>query len=304
MERRRWSLGEKIAGISLGTVILFIITNAIAGVIGNSADNLFIRLWDALIASNSWPWIITLITVVIGFALVLFFMRRGGAATRIELRKMNSELHRLNGGLDKMNMLLGLDESLLRLLANWMRAADREAGMKLLLTELLRDATNAFDGEVHRALIFLPDETEEYLRAWVHYQMPQESIARTVFYVGKNGDDRKRGVAGETFLAGKIHVAHILHESDHWKCDCDCYIDFDKRRPFPPYHSLVGVPIIGYTPSSPEVSATTCLGVVCFDSQNLTFFDNQHVQTLLQTLGRRIAAALLIYEQFPHPGSV
>ena len=299
MDRRRWSLGEKIAGISIGTAIVFIVTNAIAGVIGSSANNLFIRFWDALSRNSSWPWIITFITMVIGFALVLFFVWRNGGA-------MRNELHKVKGALDRVNQLAALDESLLRLLAHWMRATDKEGGMKLLLTGLLRDATNAFGGEVHRALIFLPDETGEQLSAWVHYQMPQESIARTVFYIGKgkDGDDRKHGVAGVTFLEGKMHIAHILHESDHWKCDRDCYINFDKERAFPPYRSLVGVPIIGFTPGSPEVSATTCLGVVCFDSQNPTFFDNQHVQTLLLALGRSIAAALLIYEQFLHPSSV
>jgi len=303
MDKRRWSLGEKIAGASLGAAILFILTAAITGIIGNGASTLFARFWDGLTRINSWPWIITLVTMVIGFALVLFFVWRSGGALRTELHKMNIELRKVSGALDKMNMLIGLDDSLLRLLASWMRAGDREAEMKLLLADLLRDATIAFDGEVHRALIFLPDATGEHLKAWAHYQMPQESIARTVFYVGKNGDDRKRGLAGETFLESKIHVAHITHEDDHWKCDHDCYIDFDKRRPFPPYHSLVGVPIIGFTPSSPAVSATTCLGVVCFDSPNPSIFDNSGAQALLQVFGRRIAAALLIYEQFPVPGS-
>jgi GAF domain len=303
MDRRRWSLGEKIAGISVGAAFVFILTAAITGIIGNSANTLFVWLWGLLTRINSWPWIITLVTMIIGFTLVLFFVWRSGGALRTEMHKMNIELHKVSSALDKMNMLIGLDDSLLRLLASWMRARDREGEMKLLLAELLRDATIAFDGEVHRALIFLPDAAGEHLRAWAHYQMPQESITRSIFYVGKNGGDRKRGLAGETFLEGKIHVAHITHENEHWKCDRDCYIDFDKRRPFPPYRSLVAVPIIGFTPSSPAVSATTCLGVVCFDSHNPTIFDNPGAQALLQVFGRRIAAALLIYEQFQQPGS-
>lgn len=303
MDRSRWSLREKIAGISIGTVLLFIVTAAIAGIVGNRADTLFVWLWGILSKINSWPWIITLVTMVIGFGLVLVFVWRSGGALRAELHKMNLELTKVRGALEKMNMLIGLDDSLLRLLASWVRAGDREVEMKLLLAELLRDATIAFEGEVHRALIFLPDATREHLKAWAHYQMPQVSITRSIFYVGADGDDRKRGLAGEVFLASKIQVAHILRTNDHWKCDCDSYIDFDKRRPFPPYQSLVGVPIIGFTPSSPEVSATTCLGVVCFDSHNPTIFDNTAAQALLQVFGRRIAAALLIYEQFQQPAS-
>ncbi len=77
--------------------------------------------------------------MVIGFALVLFFVWRSGGALRTELHKMNIELRKVSGALDKMNMLIGLDDSLLRLLASWMRAGDREAEMKLLLADLLRD---------------------------------------------------------------------------------------------------------------------------------------------------------------------
>lgn len=294
MGRKRWSLGERIAGISISAVLIFIVTAAIAGIIGNSADTLFIWLWDLLIKINAWPWTIILVTMVIGFALVLFVVWRNGGALRIQLRT-------LNDALDTMQMLVALDDTLLRLLANWMPAQDREGGIRRLFTYLLRDATAAFTGEVHRAVIFLPDATREYLRAWVHYQMPQESLDRSVFYIGKNGDDRKRGIAGETFIEGKLLVAHILRSKDYWKCDSEHYIDFDKTRPYPPYKSLISIPIIGINPNAPNSNATTCLGVICFDSEDPTIFDYTETKRLLLGFGSRIAAALLIYEQFPKP---
>lgn len=140
MDKRRWSSGEKIAGISIGAAIVFIVTAAIAGIIGNSADTLFVWLWRELTSINSWPWIITLVTMVIGFALVLFFVWRSGGVLRTELHKMNIELRKVSGALDKMNMLIGLDDSLLRLLANWMRAGDREAEIEHPYNEDVKEA--------------------------------------------------------------------------------------------------------------------------------------------------------------------
>jgi GAF domain len=300
MERfKDWSPSQRIAGISIGTVVVFLLTAAIAGIVGNRADTLFIWLWGLLTQKGSWPWIIIFMILIIGFGLVLYSGSRNTEGIKTELQKAQTDLQKVNIALDRMNMLIGLDDSLLRLLASWMPAKEREREMKLLLADLLRDATTAFAGDVHRAIVFLPDASGEHLRTWAHYQIPQETIIRSVFYVGKDGDDRRRGLAGETFLEIKLHVARILHKNDHWKCDSESYIDFDKRRPFPPYRSLVCVPIIGLAPNSPEVSTTTCLGVVCFDSQNPTIFDNPGAQYLLQVFSRRIAAALLIYQQFP-----
>jgi len=55
-----------------------------------------------------------------------------------------------------MSNLVQLDDSLLRLLASWIRARDHETEMKRILAELLRDASEEFHGHVHRASILLP----------------------------------------------------------------------------------------------------------------------------------------------------
>ena len=179
-----------------------------------------------------------------------------------------------------------------------MGASNREKEMRLLLANLLQDATRAFDREVHRAIVFLPDATGKHLRAWTFYQMPRETVTRSVFYIGKNGDGRRRGLAGKVYLEEKIYVAHITREKGQWRCDADCYIDFDKRRPFPPYHSLIGVPIIAPTLDSPVANTTTCLGVVCFDSQNPRFLIIPEQNRYSKFLQGGLLQRFLIYEQF------
>lgn len=168
-----WSLRKKIG---LGAILSFLGTVIVSGIIGNRADALFVVLWQLIAASvtpESWPLIIALILLIgILTCTLVFFWRRNNV---------------LSSGLVTMNNVVKLDDSLLNLLPSLISVQDREAEMKRLLIELLRDVTRAFGGEVHRASILLPDAVKEYLRVWVQYQMPKE--------VGKNGNKHKQEVA-------------------------------------------------------------------------------------------------------------
>ena len=268
----KWSLGK----LGIGAIVLFILTAAITGIIGNRADTLFVWLWEQFTAAmtpNSWPWFIILAALA-GF--LAFLWRRNKVLSR---------------GLATMDNVVKLDDSLLNLLPSLISAKEREGEMRRLLEELLKDAIWAFAGDVHRALILLPDPSREYLRVWAHYQMPEASVIRTRFYIGKE-IDRKRGVAGEVFLDGQLRIEHIRQADGSWKPDSNSYIVFDAKRPYPPYRSFICVPIVAE-------EATNCLGVVCFDSENLAAFDSQEIKKLLLKLGKRIATVLLVYRQLP-----
>ena len=95
MDQKRWSLQEKVASLSIGAIFVFIISAAIAGIIGNIADTLFICLWSLFHVMNTWPWIITVAIMTIGFIFVLFVVWQKDKAVRLEL-------HRVNGALDKI----------------------------------------------------------------------------------------------------------------------------------------------------------------------------------------------------------
>src|SRR5205807_285152 len=107
-------------------------------------------------------------------------------------------------------------------------------------------------GDVHRGSILLPDTTGEYLKVWVHHQMPATSVARTVLYIGPDDNRRKReqGVAGEAFIKQEIIIAHLKKENEQYRFDKKSYIEFDGQRVFPPYSSFVCVPIIGLATNS------------------------------------------------------
>jgi hypothetical protein len=273
----KWSLSSKIIAILTATVGFFVIA-ALNGIIGNSSYYAFVLWLGGIIKFISLPWIITLVILLacFGFSFILW--------------------HHSRSAVDTLNHVLDLDDSLLRLLPSLIVTGYQEAEMQRLLKELLRDATRPFNGHVHRASILLPDSKKEYLKIWVHHQMSEESVSRTRFYIGQELD-RIRGVAGETFLDAQLRVAHMRQENLQWKCDLDNYMDFDKKRPYPAYRSFVAIPIIGVISGSLNQTSSTCLGVACFDSDNLTIFDSQEIQYLLQVIGRRVASALLIYQQ-------
>lgn len=93
----KWSLGK----IGIGAIILFVLTAAITGIIGNRADTLFVWLWEQFTAAmtpNSWPWFI--VVAVLSGSLA-FLWRRSKVLSR---------------GLTAMDSVVKLDDSLLRLL--------------------------------------------------------------------------------------------------------------------------------------------------------------------------------------------
>jgi hypothetical protein len=280
IDMSRWSLRTKII-TGFSAVIGFFLLASASGIIGNSMYSFALWLGAQLVSfiRFAWlPWIITFVILLSCLIFALFWWHRGRNA------------------LETLNNMCDLDDSLLRLLPSLVTAGRREVEMQRLLKEVLRDATRSFDGHVHRASILLPEAGGEYLRIWAHHQMPDESLARTRFYIGEE-KDRIRGVAGEAFSDAQLHVAHFKEENPRWRCDLHSYIDFDKNRPYPPYRSFVAVPVIGVIPGSPGQTSTGCLGVLCFDSDNSTIFDGADVQYVLQVLARRVASALLIYRQ-------
>ncbi len=306
------SRGIKIrisALIAFGSAVLAMI---VAGIIGGRADALFVALWEIVskfLTANSWPWIIVLALSISLAACVYFWWQNANELTSLskdreafsreiiikdtKIEALSKERETLHQELSTLNKVMVLDNSVLRLLPSLIAARDLEEEMRKLVKKLLEDTCGTFAGDVDRASLYLPDPKtgNEYLTFWEGYQMPRESILRTRFYIGMKDVDKVRGLAGETFFYHQIRVGHIIKENSRWKADSSSYIDFDIKRPYPPYRSLVSVPlIIGENP-------TDCLGVMCFDSENATVFDSSDIQAMLLKLGACIASVLLIYQQ-------
>jgi hypothetical protein len=310
----------KITLIStITTVGSFVVVAALSGIIGNGMYAIvtwFLGLWSKYILANWESYLIALLLLLLSINVIFFEWHHSKILhheledthqkletsvheledTHQKLETSALELQTLNYALDITNHIVAMDDSLLRFLVGMTFAKDPEKEFRRLLVELLRDITLTFGGSVHRALILRPDTTGRYLKTWVHYQMPKETVARMQYYIGSKKVDKKLGVAGEAYIKKEIIVAHIRDG----KCDNNNYIYFDEERPFIPYRSFVNVPIIGLIPDLARemFNSIPCHGVICFDSDDPTIFDSKETTELLWALGRRIAVALLIYQHF------
>jgi hypothetical protein len=189
-------------------------------------------------------------------------------------------------GLSTTARMLELDDSLMRAIPGLAQAADRDQRLERLLTEYLRDCTKLFVPDVSRAWILQPEG--DWLVPWVAYQVPNETLTRTRFYIGPPDPSRERGLAGEAFATKRLRVAHLTEKNGKWTADDGCYIVFDPDRPFPPYRSLVAIPI---SPAAPD----QCYGVLCLDSVNETIFDGGASQQVIVSLGTRLVAPIKLY---------
>lgn len=283
-EMREW-FKQKGVLVAFGTVVALIATAAINGIIGNRADEIFQLMLNGLSGAfqhDALPW-----TIVVG-VVVLAVLSIGFCWLQISV---------LQVALKRTNKMIALDGSLLRLLASWQPSQPGTRQVERLLKDVLLDATNEFDGTVSRAAILVPDVKGEFLRYWVGFDIPQESLEDMEFYIGKDQLKRERdgGIAGEVFTSGRLLVGHMKRIDNFWVCDLEMYKKPRGRRPFPPYRSLVSVPIMGSDPEKPN--STRCLGVLCFDSYKDDAFDSQDVKEVLLMLVSRVAAVILISEK-------
>jgi hypothetical protein len=266
----------------------FIFT-ALEGIIGNRADTLFTLVWPSIqtvMIANLLSWYIVDPVLLVCIVVCVHFIRRS---------------QMLEHALAIDHKILKLDDLLLLGLASCIPSLNIEEEEKRIIKDILLGAIAEFDGQVHRAAILLPDVSGEYLYCWANYQMSQDSIDSMKFYIGADQSRRQRegGVAGEVFLTGELQVGHLRQVNGIWTCeDCPNYMKFPGRRPFPPYHSFVNIPLIGIDSHTPNSSLTTCLGVICFDSMNKDVFDSSARQVLLRTLARRITVAILIFKLY------
>lgn len=289
--------------IAVGGGVLAILRYVAGGIIGNGAYALLPSIWSSIskaIEVDIWPWLITLIVLLIGISGMLYYWQQ-------------SRL--LKNTLNTVNEIVKLDDSLMRQLVSATSAPDLKIARRRVLERLLQNATEAFPEDAYKASILLPDINEEYLEISASYQMSNESIEKARFYIGKDENKiSQRGTAGLTYLDEKVRVGHVKHKeegfqakknkrkSDSWEWNAEGYIVFGEKRPYPSHYSFIAMPIIGVDQSFPA-EKTTCFGVVCFDGYDPRVFDSPLIKNFLQTFVIRIAAALTMFMQLTQPSN-
>ena len=281
---KKWSKNP-VVNILIGGVVVV----ALQGIIGNQADAAFVVVVHWILHSvdaNAIPWIIVLCLLLLICGLQFYWLQHGKIVSL---------------ALKRANRLGDLDNSLLRNMASWISSANRTGGEKLILKDVLRDVRIAFEGHIHRAAILVPDATGEYLQCWSADEMPQESLDDMEFYIGSDPKKRETeaGVASLAFLNSRMHVGHMIQVSNQWVCEDfpNYYKKPQRNHPYLRYKSFVCVPIIGTDIHTR--SATACLGIMCFDSQEDTIFDSEEIKTILFSVSSRIASAIILFKNVP-----
>src|SRR5947209_15817996 len=172
VRRRRWTIAGIVAAIV--AVVGFVAVAALNGIIGNRADSFVLWLIDQMsrIKDGLLPWPVVLIIVLIWLSIISYCLWKI-VHLRRRVKNLERESRILQHALSTEHNIVLLDDSLLRLLASWIPSRDHINEMKLILSELLSDATVEFNGHVHRAVLLRPEG--EYLKVWAHYGMPEDS---------------------------------------------------------------------------------------------------------------------------------
>lgn len=292
---RRLSSNRIITDVFL-VLVTFVVLNILSGLIGNSAFYL-----------SAPPWFKPIWESITKFVVInsLIIMSVIAVVSSIGFCFFGYKSRKLNKALTATDSTTELDDSLLRLLTNLVSKHELKSEQDLqketqrLLHELLRDATRTILGEQNRgsAAILVPNSStpnEEYLEIMVSHRITSLSVARTKYYIGEDElKEDDRGTEGVAFLKQHICIGYIKQKDGVWFCEDTNFINHDDLRMLPLYRSFVNVPIIG-----PMMGRdVNCLGIVSFYSQDLNTFDTSQAQVLLQSISRRIAAALSIYLQ-------
>lgn len=297
--------GQKRGGIisTIVAVLLFLIYESLKGIIDAEAAKFFDWSWGNILLpflkqitnAKLWPLTTILALLVVGLGLALFFWLR----TRRSLKRKNQ--------------VVDLDDKLFRLVPNLVLApytpAETPEDAKLtpvqkldkemhnLVNRALENTIKVFDNHVIRASLLRPTPDGKHLRIWESYGLPPDTIARTEFDIDTSKQNVKRGIAGQAFLDGKIHVLHTKQKNGGWTTDKEDNFAFwvDRSNSNASYRTFVCVPITAAT-------ATERLGVVCFDSYtSSTIFDSaeangSELQKRLGALASRFAVPLQVYE--------
>jgi hypothetical protein len=285
--------------------IVFVILASFGGVIGNRSDAAFVengrsfaRFFASAQESGLWRVLflsfMLLLVQIIAFLLIAKAVRKSLRREIALLRNAQDQLSALKDAI----AVVELDDTLFRLLPRLATALNVEEAMTNLVVEFFRDATSIFGDDVSRGMLLKVEG--DYLVAWIGYQMPEETLKRTRFSLS-SPNTTGQGVALRTFRDGRLRVVHLTREAkghrSKWKPDSRHYKAFADERPHPPYRSFATVAV--------GDGLSQRVGVLCFDSMNSDAFDPDEVQRFLTALGRRLGAAMQIYEQwkqFRHNG--
>lgn len=276
---------HKLPRYAIGALLSFM-AMVIAGIVGNRADHLattnFPTLAHFLAREIPVWWVLTGALGTAGLLLLALWIRPPAHESEIA-EKLRRELQIERTASNRSDQLLRMGDSLLRLLSRLRGTPDHVSEFERLLEEYLRDATGVFEGDVSRVMLL--ERRDRELVPWVGFQMPASTMQRSRFRLDGEGVEA-RGIATLAYQSETPIVVHFRQEDGRVVSDRpNDYIVFDPARPFPPYQSLIALPVPG---------ASQNAGVLCFDSPKADTFDSPEIQALLGSMAAQIHYAIEI----------
>lgn len=250
---------------------------AVGGIIGNRADSGFLLLLphisEPVTINKGIIFSVTsalCLIVALPFSLILVPLAKA--------HKLSTQLNNLDG-------------TIFLLLSRLPSISNPSNTTSILINEFLDSTLELIELFINAPglSICLPDLSDpEYLV--ICHSMPPvaDEVVRTLrFYTG-SANNRKRGIAGCSFITNQLQVAKLSKQTNgQWVADHEHYLNTGASR-YQLFKSSIALPIPG--------PSTTPLGIMCVDSCNPDAFDSKEVQNLLAEVARRFAVVILVRE--------
>ena len=175
---------------SAKVIIIFLLTAALTGVVGNRADELFVSFlpFFSRTITIEIGWLLFLTGWAVGLPSVL--AARNGAALR--------DVSNLNNIGDKLVSNIPLLYTPVR------DHAAAQSNARTVARTLFQDIVKDRPFDTCGIAIYLPEETQSCLGAWEWYSTPNHASSRITFSLSTDPNDRNaRGIVGTTFMDGK-----------------------------------------------------------------------------------------------------
>jgi hypothetical protein len=294
-EFKIWFHQHRILGslgiISLLTLLAFIITSIIGGMLGNAVYD-WLKTQNGQISLVWWLLILILLAPV-GILLLITSQFANHLMGEKDNCVEDAEVQRRNysSAIDRMRAWGLAQHTALKLVAT-VKAdenilADDERDFKNLIRAYLDKAVEVIGEDICRAVVLKPTSDGKQLVPWEWSKKMADPLER----VYELGDDDTEGTAGYVFRRKELIKGKMVDESGVWTSTAAHY-RFSPRRntDTPNYMSLVVTPLI-----DPD---HRCWGVLCLDSKTSETFDNGELVNTIQELADGLAAGISTYANF------
>lgn len=253
------------------TVIAFVLTAAVTGIIGNSLYDLIPYILKYMMETTTVSrWIFAVVSSILLPPIPILMLRhRDGseiAATLIELDEWI---------LLSIGTLYTTEDR--NQVVSFCKNMCRRAFQKILSVRRFRNCGLA---------IYLPDPEGQTLRTWLAAGSPNEVDPSLSFFIGDGigtfNPTGGQGVAGQTYLDGETRVVHMNDDRESAK---DCVFYFRSPMGTVSYRSFISVAI-----SRGRDAANG--GVLCIYSTDYKIFNSRAVVALVEAIAQRLSSVI------------